>query len=109
MSKWTLIHNSPNHRLFQNEYGDISVCDQSGDDPDETDDGPLLVLSGATVEVVLIDNKIYVRVPVKRLRGEKDGYCFLNPYDFLALGHQVVVYIEYSDEYFALKQLVQNI
>lgn len=109
MFKWNLIHDSQNHRLFQNEYGDISVCDQSGDTPDKTDDGPLIVQSGAEVEVVLVRNKVFVCVPVKQLRSNDDKYCYLVPHDFLALENELTVYINYSDEYFALKQIVQNI
>jgi hypothetical protein len=44
-AKWELIGTVPgNHRFFRHENGGVSACDNSGADPDKTDDGPLWVL-----------------------------------------------------------------
>lgn len=89
--KWDLIYNSANHRLFRNESGDISIGDQSGDQPDQCDDGPLIVNPDAQVLVHYYVSAIYKTinlcfvVSVLCQRDNSDASCSLNRKDFAAL------------------------
>jgi hypothetical protein len=68
---WTLKHKpakGDGHRLFMNKLGQISVCDNSGDNPDMADDGPLIVDPGVTAEAIINWTQkwggVYYHVPV---------------------------------------------
>lgn len=42
--RWQLIHElSGEHRLFQDTDGRLALADQSGETPDQTDDGPMFL------------------------------------------------------------------
>ena len=103
------IHKSPNHSLFKNRAGGISVCDQSGDTPEQTDDGPLIVRSKTAVVCYSPEMGITVRVPVTVWRDGSEGFVNLNIPDWFALRQHMFMETEYSDEYFALKQIVSRI
>ena len=88
---YTRIHRSKNHQLFLNEHGKVVIADQSGTNPDETDDGPLIVAPDAVVLVQYsADYGLTFRVPVLVARSGSDGNVVtLIPEDFRALHRQL--------------------
>lgn len=103
------IHYSKNHSLFRNEAGEISVCDQSGDTPERTDDGPLVIQFKPALICYSPRWGISVRISVKVMRDGSDAFVSLNVPDWFALKQHMFLETEYSDEYFALKQIVSRI
>lgn len=82
------LHRSGDHSLFEDADGNVSICDQSGDTPDQTDDGPLVVMPDAVcfVSYNRLGGYLYYRVPVIKLRGRMGLSCaHLSTKDFAAL------------------------
>lgn len=61
-------------RLCHREDG-VYVFDWSGDSPETTDDGPLLVPPNSTCELHVFGGSLQVRVPVHRLRTDELLHC----------------------------------
>lgn len=110
---WTLFYNQPNqHRLFVNEAGEISICGESGDNPDLTDDGPLIVEPTVELWVFLrqvgIGLIVAVDVTVQRTGGL--GKCWVHPRVAMALRKkllraEVFLSLEVKDMLKIIKQL----
>ena len=89
--KYRLIHRSSNHQLFINSNGEVVIADQSGDTPDHTDDGPLIVPPDAQVVIGYDDfhgagASLYFRVKVLVGRdGTEWSSVLMNLQDFRAL------------------------
>lgn len=92
--EWKLIYNGPNHRLFKQNFanGIVSIADQSGDTPDRTDDGPLLVQHPSIDRCPVLEYRpdgawggFYVTVPVWVTRSKSIGYVSLTLRDFSVL------------------------
>lgn len=91
---YRLIHRSSNHQLFINSNGEVVIADQSGDTPDHTDDGPLIVPPDADVLIcyddfggvsgVRVDLTFRVKVLIGR-DGTDWGSVKMNLQDFRAL------------------------
>lgn len=82
------LHRSGDHSLFEDADGNVSICDQSGDTPDQTDDGPLVVMPDAVCFAGFTFGHCGVsyRVPVIKLRGRMGLSCaHLSSKDFAAL------------------------
>lgn len=66
------------HRLYEYADGRISILDHSSNDPDQTDDGPLIVEPGTVCELdVTQRGEIVVIVPVLCTRDDSDGRCYI--------------------------------
>jgi hypothetical protein len=92
--------NAHGHRFFRDHDGRISVCDWSGDFPEETDDGPLIIEPGVRCTVECNENNnVLVRVPVRVERKEVHtgiNHCSLILEDFRVLRRLLRVKVEYS-------------
>lgn len=84
--KWTEIFSIGygQHRVFRhNASGDLSLCDDSGTDPDQSDDGPLIVPTNAEMQVrsQAFGCGLQVRCPVVQTRATayRDTYCAVHP------------------------------
>lgn len=76
------------HRYFARaDDGRVSVADNSGSNPDYTDDGPLYLdtTRSATIEPGY-RGKAAVRLPVRTKNGER-ARCFVQPGDLVFLIH----------------------
>lgn len=66
------------HKLYQYSDGRVSILDSSGDRPETSDDGPLIVQPGTVCELDALKNgEIIVIVPVLCTRGNRDGLCYV--------------------------------
>lgn len=117
MSQFTecIYRNRHGHRLFANALGEISICDDSGDVPEQTDDGPLIVKDGSSC-IAGYSKKfgMSVSVPVTVSRRQCTGTVSLIPEDFSALrllmrrrGHKLVVFA--SPEFIKLQKKIAQI
>ena len=92
MSEWRLLYMPPQegegHKLFMNDKG-LSICDWSGDNPDEADDGPLYIRRDAPVTMSLRNNKLVFMV---RLVG--DCHADINLDSYLAMRNFLPLDIE---------------
>lgn len=70
------------HKFFKNQKGEISICDHSGDFPEDTDDGPLIVHPGAHCLICHGSYGLSVRVTVWVKRTNEIGYVSLTVNDF---------------------------
>jgi hypothetical protein len=87
---YTRIHSSHHHQLFLNEHGEVVIADQSGDTPDQTDDGPLIVAPDAEVLVTFGLGGLLFRVTVLvALSGSDTNFVSMNLTDFRALHKQL--------------------
>ena len=85
MEKWKMV-GCPEPRgrgqrffLREGDDTDLYICDNSGGDPDETDDGPLRFMPGKEISIspsAIGSNGVDIRVHVMRDRhGKDDGSC----------------------------------
>ena len=101
---WTLLGRPSgrnHHRYFQAADGRVSVADNSGRDPDFTDDGPLYLdtTRAARVECLQVSG-VVVRLPVRTRDGARAN-CFVQPGDLVFLldrGHWHAAAVEVSAE-----------
>lgn len=94
------------HRLFRNDAGDVSICDNSGVTPDSTDDGPLVVRPGAVVEVTVHNGKPLFIVPVRCTRDDSDSRCWITFGTMRALAAVVAVTFTRSPEFVTMAAAV---
>lgn len=100
MFKECLYRNNNGHRFFRDERERVSVADQSGDTPEQTDDGPLIVEPGVECTLSFSDVMgLHVMVPVLKDRNGWRGHVALIPRDFLALRTLVPVSVARSPSY----------
>lgn len=100
--KWTLIHTpriaEDGHKLHRRSDGAVSITDWSGETPDETDDGPLIVEPGTIVTVHY--EKPYGVIYIVPSRVERDGgrigRVWSGPETMRALSKAVDVRVEYD-------------
>lgn len=110
MTKWTCLFKPKSeghgHLVFKDEEGWISVCDWSGDDPSQADDGPLYVAPETVVKVALrgslegaysVYSEFTFPVLVARNRGEV-GHVSTNYATIVALEMQGLRLIFKIDE-----------
>lgn len=84
------IHRSHHHQIFLNGHGEVVIADQSGTNPDQTDDGPLIVAPDAEVTVSFGLDWVTFRVPVLVARSGSDmSTVTMNFEDFRALHKQL--------------------
>lgn len=90
--------NRDGHRFFRDEAGRISIADQSGDTPEETDDGPLVVVPGSECMVNYQRQwGLSVSVPVTCTRSGTRSTVWLIPRDFSVLRTLVPVSVAQSE------------
>lgn len=91
------------HRYFQRlDDGRVSVADNSGTDPDRTDDGPLYLdtARSARIELSGLTGAVCVRLPVRTQTGARVN-CHVQPGDLVFLlhaGHWRAAAVEVSEE-----------
>lgn len=97
MNQWTLVYRPPvqgeGHLVFIDPLGRVSLADWSGESPDTTDDGPLIVQPNGTV-VIHFEEKygiVYlVRVHQSR-RGMEQSTVWTGRETVLALRKYVLL------------------
>ena len=80
-TKWQLIAQPElpgvGHRYFRkNLTGEIYVADNSGDSPDDTDDGPLRVLTNIPISVSIQEKSMSCRISV--IEEDVDTVCMVD-------------------------------
>jgi hypothetical protein len=109
---WKCIHRplreNDGHFLFRNDKGRISICDWSGDNPDLSDDGPLIVGDDSQIMAHLYNSKVAYIVDVLVTRTNEMGKCWIDSPTMMALSKHITPTMSYSADFVKLQSSMER-
>jgi len=100
-NRWHRLHTprkrNNGHLIFKDTAGAVSLCDWSGNDPDQTDDGPLIVMPHTRVTVTY-DRSVTFIVPVYVTRTGEMSVVWVDADTMRALADHVPLRARFDDK-----------